>query len=127
MSAHQILGNTTWQTTHHLLGMHEEPMCKQIEQHAKWAKGVIDKVNWKAHEKAYTSLKRLSRIGICKLANGLLHTNHEVHKIYGTTNLCPCCGAEDETFAHMLTCGEEAVATNRAAALEKLTKSLAAA
>jgi hypothetical protein len=100
--------------------MHNQQLRNYIQKQASWSEGIFDRIDWTAHQQVYQSYKRPQRISISKLVHGLLHTNKEANKFYGSNSLCPCCTLTTETFNHIFCCQEEGATANRHEALEKL-------
>lgn len=66
----------------------------------------------------------MAEINTCKLFCALVNTNRQNNLYYGTTNKCPCCHTEVDTFSHVLNCGgEEATKARQEAFLQLITTS----
>jgi hypothetical protein len=61
-------------------------------------------VDWEAHGLAFRCLSRQQKIFTAKLIHQLMNTNRQNLIFYGHSHLCPCCGEEEETLAHLLAC-----------------------
>jgi hypothetical protein len=107
--------------------MHEEQLHAHIIKRQGWTSSVFDKVDWEAHNMAYTSHRRTTRISISKLTHGLYHTKYEAHKLYGEDVTCPCCNLLPETLDHVFCCSAPTVTENRVMAKDKLRDSLSRA
>jgi hypothetical protein len=100
--------------------LHTEPLIKTICKNTKWSKETFNSVDWEAYGEVFSNLPRTKQISLSKITHGLINTNAQNHKFYGSSGLCPCCSSQHETIFHMLTCPEESVAANRKAAMEAL-------
>jgi hypothetical protein len=61
-------------------------------------------VDWKARRRAFTRLTKFQQLSVTKLIHNLAITNRQNHLFYGTSNLCPGCQLEEETFEHVIRC-----------------------
>jgi hypothetical protein len=104
--------------------MHDHQLHHYIQKQANWSDTVFGRVDWVAHQQAYQSYKRPQKISVSKLVQGLLHTNKEANKLYGSNPSCPCCHFTTETFNHIFRCQEEEATANREEALNKLRTEL---
>jgi ribonuclease HI len=84
-----------------------------IIQKANWNLRVFDLIHWDAHERAFKGLPRFSQHSQAKLLHGLVNTNRQNHKLFGSTNLCPICQAQEETLQHVFTCPHPDAHTHR--------------
>lgn len=75
-------------------------ICKQ----ENWTLENFSAIDWDAHEFAFSRTWSCRRITYSKLTHKLLNTNDQNKRFYGKSDLCPCCLASSETFAHVLTC-----------------------
>jgi hypothetical protein len=81
-------------------------------------------VDWQAHRRAYTRLTKFQELSITKLIYNLANTNRQNSLFYGTSNLCPGCQWEEETFEHVLRCSLPATVPFREEQLEVLSSNL---
>jgi hypothetical protein len=95
---------TSWLQHIVTTSLHTEPLLRHITKSAGWLPSVCDKIDWEAYKRAFHRHSRVHRISLMKLAHGLWHTNRQAHKMYGTTDQCPCCKEAEETLAHVFTC-----------------------
>jgi hypothetical protein len=100
--------------------MHDHQLRHCIQKQANWSETVFDRVDWVAHQQAYQSYKQPQRIRVSKLVHGLLHTNKEANKLYGSHPSCPCCNLTAETFNCIFRCQEEETPATHNDALNKL-------
>jgi hypothetical protein len=91
---------------------HSSAIIDYIKRRAKWSDATFTSVNWEAHSMAMSSLKRVTQLWIVKLAHALYHTNYEAKKMYGSTDICPCCQHAVETFSHVFQCPDPDASTH---------------
>ena len=103
---------------------HDQPLIDHILKKTGWAMSIFQGVDWESHHQAFHRLTRFQRIGVTKMVHNLSNTNRQNHLLYGTSDRCPCCRAEEETFEHVLRCPSEATLNHRHEALGRLEKSL---
>jgi hypothetical protein len=84
-------------------------ICKQED----WSDLQFQLVDWAAHEYAFLRAWSCRRVTYTKLAHKLLPTNTHNKKLYGKSDLCPCCAAQPETLLHVLTCHADQAKTFR--------------
>jgi len=95
-----------------------------IQKTEKWPDDVFPLVAWEAFSKAFKAISCPKQVSYSKLAHKLLQTNSRNHRFYGTLILCPCCNVEDETLAHVFSCGYPEIAEARAEQLSIYQASL---
>jgi hypothetical protein len=105
---------------------HDQPIIDYIIKKTGWTLATFNEVDWDSHQRAFKRLTRFQRIGISKLIHNLSNTNRQNKLYYGSSDLCPGCSKEEETFEHVLRCSFPATMEVRATALDKLHKSLVA-
>jgi hypothetical protein len=103
---------------------HSSAIIDYIKRRAKWSDATFTSVTWEAHSMAMSSLKRVTQLRIIKLAHALYHTNYEAKKMYGTTDICPCCQQAVETFSHVFQCRDPDASTHRVSEKSLLETSL---
>lgn len=59
-----------------------------------------------------------------KISHGLLNTNHQNAKYYGTSSAFPCCFDNIETLTHIFICQQQEVETHRKEQLKILPEEL---
>jgi hypothetical protein len=111
---------------YHILAqaMHEPPIIEYVRRKTKWSPYVFSLVDWNSHEHAFTRLTRKQKVTMAKLIPGLANTNRQNHTYYNTSNLCPICLTEEETFEHVLTCQHPTTCAFRDTCLTQLDKDL---
>jgi len=82
--------------------LHETSIKSHITKRAGWTDRTFQQVDWQAHNQAFSSYRRVPRLRLIKLVYGLYHTNYQACKMYGTSDLCPCCHSQTETLVSML-------------------------
>jgi hypothetical protein len=81
-------------------------------------------VNWQAHRHTYTRLTKFQQLSVTKLIHNLANTNRQNYLFYGTSNLCPGCQLEEQTFEHVIRCSLPATVQFRDEQLEVLSSNL---
>jgi hypothetical protein len=105
---------------------HDQPIIDYSIKKTGWTLATFNEVDWDSHQRAFKRLTRFQRFGISKLIHNLSNTNRQNKLFYGSSDLCPGCSKEEETFEHVLRCSFPATMEVRATALDKLHKSLVA-
>jgi hypothetical protein len=104
--------------------LYSTPLLQTICKAEKWSHDTFHKVDWKAYDKAFTSVSRCKQISLSKLSHNLLNTNYQNQKYYGHPDTCPCCDKQLETFSHMLSCSSDSSTLHRQNLLEQLQKEM---
>ena len=94
--------------------MTSDQLREVIQKTEKWPDDVFPLVAWEAFSKTFKAISRPKQISYSNLCHKLLQTNIRNHRFYGTSILCPCCNAADETLAHVFSCGYPEIAEARA-------------
>jgi hypothetical protein len=105
---------------------HEQPLVDNILRKTGWTMATFQGVDWDSHHCAFHKLMRFQCIGISKLVHNLSNTNRQNCLLYGTSDRCPGCGEDDETFEHVVHCSFGTTILHCNEALVKLDKSLVA-
>jgi hypothetical protein len=95
-----------------------------IMKQARWDDSTFHGVDWAAYDKAFSRLTKSRQMSIAKISHGLLNTNYQNHKYYGTSSMCPCCWDDIETLQHVFSCQHEEVSTHRTEQLHHLQHNL---
>jgi hypothetical protein len=81
-------------------------------------------VDWEALQSSFKGFSKVKLLSYCKLIHGILNTNEQNHKFYGSSHHCPHCGTGPESFLHVVTCSSPEVTSFRSQQQEALWKSL---
>jgi hypothetical protein len=101
-------------------GLHRKFLTSHILKKTSWTPRVFAMVHWEAHGIAFWRLFWQQKISTAKLLHQLINTNRQNRMYYGTSDLCPCCWAQEETFHHLLSCPDTAMADCQSKALHTL-------
>jgi hypothetical protein len=93
--------------------LYYEDLKATIIKAEKWSDHAFHRVAWDAYSKAFQKLSRPRQISYVKLSHRLWQTNARNSRFYGSSAICPCCTASEETFAHVLTCPFPAIVDAR--------------
>jgi ribonuclease HI len=104
--------------------LHAEPLIKTICKEAKWDREIFNSVDWEAFGAAFSAMPRGTQMSYSKLTHGIINTNMQNFRFYGTSELCPCCLEHKETITHMFTCLEAPVTAHRLVAQQELWSKL---
>ena len=80
-----------------------EPLLKHIQERNHWRAHTPSQVNWPAHGAALRKRQK-RRPHFIKLVQGILPTNHSVHRNDPSRRGCPICSHKDETWMHIPRC-----------------------
>jgi hypothetical protein len=105
-------------------GMYQDVIQATICQQEAWTASQFHSVDWAAHEQAFLNVWSCKRITLTKLAHKLLNTNVQNKKLYGKSDICPCCRSSPETLTHVFTCPSETMTAFRMTQQEILRKHL---
>jgi len=83
---------------------HAEALWQTICRNNKWCDDQFDMVDWAALKGFLKRQNRLSHLAYIKLLHGILNTNTQNNKFYRSSDLCPHCHTELESFLHVLSC-----------------------
>jgi len=91
---------------YHMLAQahHSQSIIDYILSKTKWTMAVFNRVDWDSHHRAFRRLTRFQRISTTKMVHNLMNTNRQNSLLYGTSNSCPGCAAQEETFEHVIRC-----------------------
>jgi hypothetical protein len=81
-------------------------------------------VDWAALKGFLKRQNRSSHLAYIKLLHDILNTNTQNNKFYRSSNLCPHCHTESESFLHVLSCPHPEVSKFRSEQQEILWKAL---
>lgn len=95
-----------------------------IIKQVRWDESTFNCVVWVAYIKAFTRLTRSRQIGLTKISHGLLNTNYQNSKYYGTSSTCPCCWDDIEVLTHVFICPQDEVTGNREKQFNRLINDL---
>lgn len=113
-----------WITTHHRENIRYADTAPALIEYAKSRLALDQKtfedIDRNALGAVLGSLPLRRRIRTSKMIYRWLPVGHNWQKCNLETDKCPCCGAPDETFEHLLRCENEQLETVRQAALEKI-------
>jgi hypothetical protein len=87
--------------------LYSKSLRDTICKNENWTVSTFNKVDWQAYYKNMQTTTRSHRISLIKISHNLLNTNHQNKKYYNTSDICPCCQQQTETFVHMLTCRQK--------------------
>jgi hypothetical protein len=104
--------------------LHTSQVEEYIKKRVGWTSQIFQQVDLEAHSQAISTYKRVQQLRLVKLSHGLYHTNYEAKKIYGQSDLCPCCKTTVKTLQHVFCCPNKVTTTNREAAKQQLKSSL---
>jgi hypothetical protein len=99
-------------------------LIHHIQRKANWSPSVFNMLDWDAHGSAFQCLSHQQKLFMAKLIYQLINISCQNHLFYGPSNLCPCCGVEEMTLAHLLLCSDNRMASARITELEALITSL---
>jgi hypothetical protein len=99
---------------------HDDQLKQYILRKTQWSATAFNKVNWKAHQRAFSRMTKFQQIALAKLVHNLANTNRQNFLLYKSTPLCPICNKYEETFQHVLQCREASTSNHRAAQLHTL-------
>ena len=80
-----------------------KPLMQHLQSRNGWSDSTTDRINWPA---LGTCLKKRMkrRDHYIKLVQGILPTNHQVHRHDPSRKGCPVCAHRDEDWSHILHC-----------------------
>ena len=79
------------------------PLLKHIQERNHWPAHTPTQVNWPAHGAALRKRNK-RRSHFIKFVQGILPTNHSVHRNDPARRGCPICNNKDETWMHLPRC-----------------------
>jgi hypothetical protein len=104
---------------------HAEALRQTICRNNKWCDDQFDMVDWAALKGFLKRQNRSSHLAYIKLLHDILNTNTQNNKFYRSSDLCPHCHTESESFLHVLSCPHPEVSKFRSEQQEILWKALA--
>jgi hypothetical protein len=105
---------------------HSELLQNTICKNTGWSEDQFYMVDWNALQAGLKGVSKVKLLSYCKLIHGILNTNEQNHKFYGSTSHCPHCKASVESFLHVVTCPCPTVTDYRSQQQDTLWKSLKA-
>ena len=95
------------------------PLLKHIQKRNKWPAHTPTQVNWTAHGSALRKRNK-RRSHFIKFVQGILSTNHSIHRHDPARRGCPICNNQDETWMHIPRCTHSTRAIWRVTFLSEL-------
>ena len=80
------------------------PLLKYLRKTHGWTTHTSDQINWPAHSSSLKKRLQHHKSYYVKMVQGILATNHRVHRLDPVRRGCPVCSCRDETWSHMARC-----------------------
>ena len=115
----KVVHTNVWQ---HIIYDYCDKECKKyMQEKFHWNNDSIVKIDWKAHERAITSLPKFKRLNYWKFLHEWQALGTKRARIEDTTDECPYC-KEQENCDHLFECKEHDYSTIRKRMTGQLVK-----